>query len=78
VEIYQSDFGTVQIVPDRFGRSRDCHFIDPNYVNVSYGQTTKQEPLAKTGLTENRLISCEYTLEVGNEAAHGILADIQA
>jgi hypothetical protein len=78
VEIYQSDFGTVQIVPDRFMRSRDCFFIDPEYVSVDYGQTTKQEPLAKTGLTENRLVSCEYTLWVGNEAAHGHLADIQA
>lgn len=77
VEIYQSDFGTVQIVPDRFQRSRDCFIIDPEYVSVDYGQTTKQEPLAKTGLTDNRLISCEYTLWVGNEAAHGILADIQ-
>lgn len=77
VEIYQSDFGTVQIVPDRFSPAADVYFIDPDYVKISYGQTTRQEPLAKTGLTENRLISCEYTLEVGNEAAHGVLADIQ-
>lgn len=77
VEIYQSDFGTVQIVPDRWQRSRDCFFIDPDYVSIDYGQTTKQQPLAKTGLTENRLISCEYTLWVGNEAALAILADVQ-
>jgi hypothetical protein len=77
VEIYQSDFGTVQIVPDRFSRSRDCHILDPSKLNISYGQTTKQESLAKTGLTENRLISCEYTLSVGNEASCGILADVQ-
>jgi hypothetical protein len=76
VEIYQSDFGTVQIVPDRFGVATDVLFIDPDYVNISYGQTTKQEQLAKTGLTENRLISCEYTLEIGNEGAHGVLADV--
>jgi len=78
VEIYQSDFGTVQIVPDRFGRSRDCHILDPSKLSISYGQTVKQEPLAKTGLTENRLISCEYTVTVGNEASCGILADVQA
>jgi len=77
VEIYQSDFGTVQIVPDRFQRSRDCFIIDPDKISIDYGQTTKQEVLAKTGLTENRLVSCEYTLTVGNEAACGILADIQ-
>lgn len=78
VEIYQSDFGTVQIVPDRFGRSRDCHFIDPDYVDITYGQQVKQQVLAKTGLAENRLLSVEYTLSVGNEASGGILADIQA
>jgi len=76
VEIYQSDFGTVQITPDRFMSAVDIYFIDPEYVAISYGQPTKQEPLAKTGLTENRLISCEYCLEVGNEAAHGVLADV--
>jgi hypothetical protein len=78
VEIYQSDFGTVQIVPDRWQRSKDCFILDPDKLSIDYGQTTKQEPLAKTGLTENRLISCEYTLTVGNEASCGILADVTA
>jgi hypothetical protein len=78
VEIYQSDFGTVQIVPNRFQRSRDCHILDASKLAISYGQTTRQTPLAKTGLTDNRLIDCEYTLSVGNEASCGILADVQA
>jgi hypothetical protein len=78
VEIYQSDFGTVQIVPDRFGTASDVHFIDPDYVNISYGQPVKQQVLAKTGLAENRLLSVEYTLEVGNEASGGVLADVTA
>lgn len=70
--------GTVQIVPDRFGRSRDCHFVDPDYVDITYGQQVKQTVLATTGLSQNRLLSVEYTLSVGNEASGGILADVTA
>lgn len=76
VEIYQSDFGTMQIVPDRFGRDRDCHIIDPEFMEISVGQPTTQKDLARTGLTENKLIEGEYTLSVGNEASGGILADL--
>jgi hypothetical protein len=75
VNVYESDFGTVQIVPNRFQRGRDVFVIDPDYVDIAELQPTKQEPLAKTGLTDNRLISCEYTLHVGNEKAQGIVAD---
>lgn len=76
VEIYQSDFGTVQIVPDRFTRDREIHFIDPEFMELTVGQPTTQKDLARTGLTENKLIECEYTLSVGNEASGGILADL--
>jgi hypothetical protein len=32
--------------------------------------------LARTGLTEKKQIWTNFTLEVGNEAAHGVLADL--
>lgn len=77
VDIYESDFGQVQIVPDRYVRARDCHIVDPRYLSIDYGQKTSQKPIARTGLSEKRLISCEYTLMVGNEASGGIVADVQ-
>ena len=76
VSLYVSDFGDLQIVPTRFQRARDVFVLDPSYARVAYLQRTKQEPLAKTGHAERRLISVEYGLQVDTEKAHGIIADI--
>ena len=76
IDLYVSDFGELQIVPSRFVRSRDVFVLDPNYARVAYLQETKQKPLARTGHSERRLISAEYGLQVDNEKAHGIIADI--
>jgi hypothetical protein len=76
VDIYVSDFGTLQIVPARHIRARDVFVLDPNYASVAYLQQAKQEPLAKNGLSERRLISAEYGLQVTSEKAHGVVADV--
>jgi hypothetical protein len=75
VDIYESDFGRLSIVPSRFSRTTDVLLIDPDYVKVSNLQPTRQLELARTGHTENRLIQSEYTLEVGNEKAHAAIVD---
>ncbi len=86
VDIYISDFSEVQIVPNRHMRVRtvssvdhtpDVLVLDPSYAEVAYLQTAKQEELARTGLSERRLISAEYGLQVTSQKAHGIVADIQ-
>ena len=76
IDVYVSDFGELQIVPARHIRSRDVFVLDPNYAAVAYLQTAKQEPLAKNGLSERRLISAEYGLQVTSEKAHGVIADV--
>ena len=87
IDVYESDFGQLQIVPNRRLRTRtvssvdytpDVFVLDPSYAEVVYLQTAKQEPLAKTGLSERRLLSCEYGLQVTSQKAHGIIADINA
>ena len=75
IDVYISDFGELQIVPARHVRARDVFVLDPNYAAVAYLQTAKQEPLAKTGLSERRLISAEYGLQVTSQKAHGVVAD---
>ncbi|MFZ9078439.1 MAG: DUF5309 domain-containing protein [Alphaproteobacteria bacterium] len=75
IDVYISDFGELQIVPARHIRARDVFVLDPNYAAVAYLQTAKQEPLAKTGLSERRLISAEYGLQVTSQKAHGVVAD---
>lgn len=75
IDIYESDFGQVKIVPDRFTLASAVFMIDPDYVEISTLMATRQIPLARTGHSEARLIQNEYTLEVGNEKAHAIVAD---
>jgi hypothetical protein len=75
IDVYISDFGELQIVPARHIRARDVFVLDPNYAAVAFLQNAKQEPLAKTGLSERRLISAEYGLQVTSQKAHGFVAD---
>lgn len=76
IDVYVSDFGQLSIVPNRFSRGRDVLVLDPNYARVAYLKPTTQKPLARTGHSERRLISAEYGLQVDNEAAHGVVADV--
>ena len=76
IDVYISDFGELQIVPSRFSRARDVLVLDPNYARVAYLKPTSQKELARTGHSERRLISVEYGLQVDNEAAHGVVADV--
>ena len=81
IDIYVSDFGTLQIVPSRFLETRtvaarDVFVLDPNYARMAFLSNVKQRPLARTGHAERRLISVEYGLQVDTEAAHGVIADI--
>lgn len=75
-DVYVSDFGTVNIVPNRFQRARDGFIVDPDYASLAVLRPIQQMELAKTGDAEKRLMLVEYGLKVSNEAAHGIVADL--
>jgi len=75
IDVYVSDFGELQIYPSRFV-STDVLVMDPNYAKIAYLQTARQKPLARTGLSERRLISAEWGIEVTSEKAHGVIADV--
>ena len=75
-DVYLSDFGSVSVVPDRFMRSRDALILDPEYAAVAYLRPFATNELAKTGDSEKTQIIAELTLEMRNEAAHGIVADL--
>lgn len=86
IDVYVSDFGTLQIVPTRFLETRtansetvagrDVFVLDPSYARVAFLNNVSQTPLAKTGHSDRRLIAVEYGLQVDSEKAHGIIADI--
>ena len=75
-DVYMSDFGTVSVVPSRFMRTRDALVLDPEYAAVAYLRPFQTNELAKAGDSEKTQILAELTLEVRNEAAHGIAADL--
>ena len=76
VDVYQSDFGDVKIVPDIFlAHSGDVFAINPNYVRVAYLRPFQTIPLAKTGDSDKKELLVEYTLQMGNEHAHGAIYD---
>ena len=75
-DVYMSDFGTLSVVPDRFMRTRDALLIDPEYMALSYLRPFQTNDLAKTGDSEKTQLLCEFTLEMRNEAAHAIVADL--
>jgi hypothetical protein len=75
-DIYVSDFGNVQVVPNRFQRERDAFVIDPEYAGVVTLRPYQQIELAKTGDAEKRMLIVEYGHKVYAENAHGIAADL--
>jgi len=75
-DVYMSDFGTMSVVPNRFMRTRDALILDPVYAALPYLRPFQTNDLAKTGDSENTQLLAEVTLEVKNEAAHGIVADL--
>lgn len=76
VTIYQSDFGDIKLIPNRFQRDRDLHIINPEYIAISFLEKFREQDLAVTGLARRKQIWASYTLEMRNEAAHGVVADL--
>jgi len=75
-DVYLSDFGSVSVVPNRFMRARDAFILDPEYAAVAYLRPFATNELAKTGDSDKTQILAELTLEMRNEAAHGLVADL--
>lgn len=80
-DVYLSDFGSVSCVPNRFmvsGNSANevAFVLDPEYAAVAYLRPFQTKDLAIVGDAERTQLLVEYTLEVKNEAAHGIVADL--
>ena len=75
-DMYMSDFGMLVAIPVAYGLTRDVLVIDPEYLGVATLRAMKEEKLAKTGDNEKRHILCEKTLEVRNQKALGVVADL--
>ena len=84
IDFYDSDFGELTVVPNRFMRtnnpggannSYNVFILDPEYAALAFLDTMSQKPLAETGHSLRTLVWCEYGLQIDNEKAHGIIRD---
>ena len=75
-DVYMSDFGTLNVVPDRFCPDEVSFIVDSSMANIAYLRPFKQTKLAKTGDSEKTMMNVEWTLVVKNEAAHAMMADL--
>lgn len=75
---YASDFGTVQFVPHRYlrdsGRTVLC--LDPRHIKLRFLRGYETKRLGRIGDAETEEIICEYGVEMCNERAHGLIADL--
>jgi hypothetical protein len=76
-DIYVGDFGTIQIVPNRFVRGRTAFLLDMNYWKISVLRPIKAVELAKTGDAEKRMLITELTLKSLNQKASGKVVDLK-
>jgi Family of unknown function (DUF5309) len=76
ISVYRSDYGPLKIVMDRFQRERDMFLLNPDYIGIRTLEPMQTQDLATTGLTKKKQIWTNFTLEVSNEKAHGVLADL--
>lgn len=75
-DVYVSDFGNLEVVPNRFQRARDAFVLDWDYLSMVTLRPITQVQLAKTGDAEKRMILVEYGLKVKAQDAQGIIADL--
>jgi hypothetical protein len=81
-DVYLSDFGTLSVVPDRFmtadvtPAAEQALVLDPSMASVATLRPFQSNLLAKSGDSEKHQMLVEYTLQVSNEKAHGIVADL--
>jgi len=77
VDAYESDFGRLKVVPNRFQRSRDVLILEMDKWALGFlnGRNMISIPLAKTGDSDRRQILSEYVLEARNEKASGGVFD---
>jgi hypothetical protein len=78
VDAYESDFGRLKIVPNRFQRARDVLVLQMDMWAVAYlnGRKMVSIPLAKTGDSDRRQMLSEYALVSRNEKASGGVFDL--
>jgi len=76
IDVYVSDFGTMQVVPNRFQRARTALVLDMDMWKKADLRPLSRHDLSKTGDTDRVQLIMETTLQAQNEAGSGGVYDL--
>ncbi|RLE46027.1 phage head protein [Candidatus Woesearchaeota archaeon] len=76
VDVYESDFGVVRIIPHRYMLTNTLFILDSNYWKVAYLRPFKVKDIPPTGDYVGRVIIGELTLEARAEKANAVIKDL--
>lgn len=82
VNVFVTDFGQTVEMRDNRLQAVDAtavssmYMLDPTHIKQSLLRGYTTEPLGKTGLSDKRLMSVQYSLKVLNEKSQGAIFDI--
>jgi len=75
-DVYVSDVGEIQFVPDRFCSARDVLIVDPEMWAIATLDPLQKRKLATTGLADRDAMYSEETLVCKNDAGSAVIADL--
>lgn len=76
VDIYVSDFGTLNVIPSRFQTAGTALVLQKDMWAFATLRPFSVQPIARTGDTTAKQLIVEYTLESRNEASSGAIYDL--
>lgn len=76
VDVYVSDFGTINAIPSRRQRTRDVFILESDKWAIAYLRPFMTKDLAATGDSEKKELIVEYALESRAPAHNGAVYDI--
>ena len=71
VDVYVTDFGTFNMVLDRFCDPDIIYVLQPDMWSVQYLRDFQTVDIAKDGDSDKKMLLVEYGLQCNNEAANG-------
>jgi hypothetical protein len=78
VKVVETDFADLTVVDNDLMRTREIALINPDFWALAELRSAFSESLGKTGDNEKFQVIAEATLESRNEAANGVIADLNA
>lgn len=77
VDIYESDFGVIKIIPHRYMTSTVVAVLQSNLWKYAALRPTKKVDVAKVGSGTRAVVETEFTLEARNEAGSGKITGLK-